>query len=102
MNQRRGSSESPAMRSSEAATGIPSRMRASSISTTTGPTTRTTTSASADPRNKRLDVGMPDGRKTLGRGSPGAIAPKARQHAQPETAALPTGGAVGCGMQEGI
>lgn len=100
MTQRRGFSESPAMRSSEAATGIPSRMRASSISTTTGPTTRTTTSASADPRNINLDAGTPDGRQTLGRGSPGAAAPKARQHAQPETAALPTGGAVECGKMQ--
>ncbi len=97
MTQRRGYSESPAMRSSGAATGIPSRMPASSISTTTGPTTATTMSASADPRNNRLDVGIPDGRTTLGRESPGATAPKARQHAQPETAALPTGGTVECG-----
>ncbi len=97
MTQRRGFSASPAMRSSGAATGIPSRMPASSISTTTGPTTRTTTSASADPRNKRLDAGRAHGRTTLGRESPGADAPKARQNAQPETAALPTGGAVGCG-----
>lgn len=97
MTQRRGFSESPAMRSSGAATGIPSRMPASSISTTTGPTTATTMSASAEPRNNRLDVGMPDGRTTLGRESPGADAPKARQHAQPETAALPTGSAVECG-----
>ncbi len=97
MTQRRGFSESPAMRSSEAATGIPSRMRASSTSTTTGTTTRTTTSASADPRNNRLDAGHAHGRTTLGRESPGAQAPKARQHAQPETAALPTGDAVECG-----
>lgn len=97
MKQQRGFSESPAMRSSEAATGIPSRMQASSISTTTTPTIATTTSASADPRNKCLDAGTPDGRKTLGRKSPGAAAPKARQHAQPKTAALPTGVAAGRG-----
>lgn len=99
MKQQRGFSESPAMRSSEAATGIPSRMRASSISTTTTPTIATTTLAFADPRNINLDAGTPDGRQTLGRKSPGAAAPKARQHAQPETAALPTGGAVGCGSE---
>lgn len=54
-------------------------------------------SASADPRNKRLDAGHAHGRKTLGRESPGARVPKARQQAQPETAALPTGGAAECG-----
>lgn len=89
-----------AMRSSGAATGIPSRMPASSISTTTGPTTATTMSASADPRNNSLDAGHAHGRTTLGRASPGASAPKARHHAQPETAALPTGGAVGCGTSQ--
>lgn len=99
MTQRRGFSESTAMRSSAAATST-TRIRASSISTTTTPTTpttATTTSASADPRNKHLDAGHAHGRETLGRESPGAVAPKARQQAQPETTALPTGGAVGCG-----
>ena len=78
--------ERPAMRSSAVATGTPSRTPASSISTTTGPTTRTTTSASADPRIPRLDAEHARGRLFLGRDSPGDT-PKARQHAQPGTAA---------------
>jgi len=85
------------MRSSGAAAGVPTRMRASSISTTTSPAIATTTSASADPRKNGLDAGDTHGRSTLGRKSPGAQVPKARQHAQPETAAMPTGGAVECG-----
>jgi RNA-directed DNA polymerase len=99
MTQRGDSLESLAMRSSAVAAGFQSRMRASSISTTTGPTTRTTTSASADPRNNGLDVGTADGRQTLGRESPGAQVPKARQHAHPKTAALPTGCAVESGAE---
>lgn len=79
--------EGPAMRSSGAATGTPSRMPARSTSTTTGPTTATTTSASADPRTLCLDAGHGHGRPLLGREIPGASAPKARQHAQPGTAA---------------
>lgn len=85
--------ESPAMRSSGAATGTPSRMPARSISTTTGPTTATTTSASADPRNTRLDAGQGHERPILGRDIPGALAPKARPQAQPGTAAGATAAA---------
>lgn len=85
--------EGPAMRSSGVATGTPSRMPARSISTTTGPTTATTTSASADPRNSCLDAGYGHGRPILGRDIPGATAPKARQQAQPGTAAGATAAA---------
>ncbi len=83
----------PAMRSFGAATGTPSRMPVRSISTTNGPTTATTTSAFADPRNKHLDDGHALGRETLGRKSPDAKASKARHQAQPETAAGSTGDA---------
>lgn len=83
--------EGLAMRSSGAATGTRSPMPARSTSTTTGPTTRTTTSASADPRQSCSDDGHAVGGQTLGRGSPGAHAPKARQHAKPGTAAGPAG-----------
>lgn len=83
--------EGPAMRSSGAATGTPSRMPARSISTTTGPTTATTTSASADPRIHGLDAGHAHGKLLLGRNLPEAIASKARQHAQPGTATEPAG-----------
>jgi len=86
-----------AMRSYGAATGTPTRMPVCSISTTTTPRIATTTSASADPRINGLDAGNTHGRSTLGRKSPGAKVPKARQHAQPKTAAMPTGGAVECG-----
>lgn len=85
--------EGPAMRSSGAATGTPSRMPARSISTTTGPTTATTTSASADPRTSCLDAGYGHGRPILGRDIPGARAPKARPQAQPGTAAGATAAA---------
>lgn len=85
-----------AMRSSVVATGT-TRMRASSISTTTTPRIATTMSASADPRKNGLDAGDTHGRLTLGRKSPGAKVPKARQHAQPETAAMPTGVVAECG-----
>ncbi|MDB5813509.1 MAG: hypothetical protein JWN23_626 [Rhodocyclales bacterium] len=82
----------PAMRSYAAATGIPSAMRASSISTTTGPTTRTTTSAFADPRTYSSDAGHAGGEFLLGREFPGAnVASKARQYANPVTATGPTG-----------
>ena len=68
-------------------------MPARSISTTTGPTTATTTSASADPRVSRLDDGRGHGRLILGRDIPGAPAPKARLQAQPGTAAGATAAA---------
>jgi len=85
--------EGPAMRSSGAATGTPSRMPARSISTTTGPTTAMTTSASADPRNLCLDGGHGHGRPILGRDIPGATAPKERLKAKPGTAAGATAAA---------
>lgn len=62
-------------------------MPARSTSTTTGPTTATTTSASADPRISRPDAGCGRGGLLLGREIPGASAPKARPQAQPGTAA---------------
>lgn len=83
--------EGPAMRSSEAATGTRSRMPACSISTTTGPTTATTTSASADPSIQRLDDGTPSGGSFLVERVPEET-PKARHtNAQLRTAAGPTG-----------
>jgi hypothetical protein len=84
--------EGPAMRSSEAATGTRSRMPACSISTTTGPTTATTTSASADPSTQCLDDGLaPSGGSFLVEHVREAT-PKARhEDAQPGTAAAPTG-----------
>lgn len=85
-----------ALRSYEAATGIPTRMQECSISTTTIPTIATTTSAFADPRKNSLDVGQVNGRKTLGRKSPGTQVPKARQYAKLETVARPTGDAAEC------
>lgn len=78
--------ESPAMRSSEAATGTRTTMRASSISTTTIPTTRTTTSASADPKISRLGTELAHVKQSIiGRKTPGD-SPKARHHAKPKTA----------------
>lgn len=50
-------------------------------------------SASADPRNLCLDVGLGHGRFILGRDIPGATAPKARQQAQPGTVAGATAAA---------
>ncbi|MGN6094500.1 MAG: reverse transcriptase domain-containing protein, partial [Luteibacter jiangsuensis] len=68
-------------------------MPACSISTTTGPTTRTTTSASADPRVSCAgsEQHAPEA-PILGRRSPGE-SPKARQYAKPATAAGPAGAA---------
>lgn len=85
--------EGPAMRSSGAATGTRSRMPARSISTTTGPRTRTTTSASADPRIECPGVSIADEGKTLGRNSPGEPSPKARHQANPGTVAGATAAA---------
>lgn len=68
-------------------------MRASSISTTTGPTTRTTTSVSADPKITHLDAApRAGGRSILGRNPPGE-SPKAGRVAKPRTAQGPTAGA---------
>lgn len=50
-------------------------------------------SASADPRNSRLDDGHGHGRPIIGRDIPGALAPKARPQAQPGTAAGATAAA---------
>jgi hypothetical protein len=86
-----------AMRSSEAATGTPRAMPACSISTTTGPTTTTPMSGSADPSLQHLDAGMPAEGSILVEGIPQATA-KARQQAQPETAAGPAGAAAECGV----
>ena len=92
--------EGPAMRSSEAVTGTRSRMPACSISTTTGPTTATTTSASADPRIQCLDDGnAPSGGSFLVE-SIREETPKARYaDAKPGTATKPTGDVAehGCG-----
>lgn len=91
--------ESRAMRSSAAATGTTRTMPACSISTTTGPTTRTTTSAFADPTIPCVD-GEPSAHGTpiLGRNSPGG-SPKARPCAKPKTAAGPVGAAAESGKQ---
>lgn len=89
--------EGPAMRSSGAATGTRRAMPACSISTTTGPTTRTTMSASADPKISRFDHGHAHVKPIiLGRESPGSV-PKARHYAKPTTAAGPHGAAAECG-----
>src|SRR4051812_23134764 len=86
--------ESPAMRSSEAATGTRTTTQASSISTTIRPTTATTTSGSADPKITCLDdEHSARGRSILGRNSPGG-SPKARRQAKPRTAPGPTGAGV--------
>ena len=91
--------ESPAMRSSEAATGTRRTMRASSISTTTIRTTRTTTSASVDPKISRLGTEHAHVKPTIiGRKSPGDT-PKARHYAKPETAVGLTSAAAGCGTE---
>jgi len=92
--------ESPAMRSSGAATGTRTAMPARSISTTTGLTTRTTTSASADPKILRSDrEHAHEELFILGRKSPGDSFPKARQQAKPETVAGLTSAAAECGKQ---
>lgn len=68
-------------------------MPGSSISTTTGPTTRTTTSGSADPKITYLDAApRAGGRSILGRNPPGE-SPKAGRIAKPRTAQGPTAGA---------
>lgn len=78
---------SPAMRSSVAATGTRTTMRVSSISTATIRTTRTTISASADPKISRLGTELAHVKQTIiGRKSPGD-SPKARQYATPKTVA---------------
>ena len=98
MTDGRDALEGPAMRSSGAATGTRRAMPACSISTTTGPTTATTTSASADPRTQHPGAGMPDEGTLLGRASRGTAArPESMALAPPGTAAGPTGAAVGRG-----
>jgi len=63
------------------------------MSTTTGPTTRTTTSGSADPIILHLDAApRAGGRSILGRNPPGE-SPKAGRVAKPRTAQGPTAGA---------
>ncbi len=86
--------QSPAMRSSEAATGTRTTMPASSISTTTIRTTRTTTSASADPTISYLNREHAPVKPIIGREFPGRT-PKARLIAKPQTAAADV--AVECG-----
>lgn len=89
--------EGPAMRSSGAATGTRTPMPACSISTTTGRTTRTTTSASADPKVSCLDQQHAAVKPSIfGRKSPGDT-PKARPCAKPETAAGLASAAAECG-----
>lgn len=91
-----GSLQSLVTRSYEAATGIPRTMPACSISATTIPTTRTTTSDSADPKITNLDtLPMAGGKSIIGRESPGE-SPNARHHAKPETAAALSSSAAGC------
>lgn len=89
--------ESPAMRSYEAATGTRTTMQASSISTTTGQTTRTTTSASADPRKTHPGDGCAIEGNYLGRAFPAASAAKARHDAKPETVVVASAATAGFG-----
>lgn len=91
MISERVSLEGPAMRSFGAAAGTPSRMPACSISTTTGPTTGTTTSASADPRKQHPGAGIAGEGTLLGRESRGGFPESSASKAQPGTAAGPTG-----------
>jgi RNA-directed DNA polymerase len=91
--------ESRAMRSSVAATGARTTLPACSISTTTGPTTRTTTSLSVDPTITCAGIALSaDEAPILGRNSPAGSA-KARRQAKPKTAAGPVGAAAGSGKQ---
>jgi len=94
--------ESPAMRSSEAATGTRTTMPACSISTTIGPTTTTTTLVSADPTLQHLDAGHDATEGSIlvesipqetAKARTGLIQPKAK----PKTAAVPMGAVVECG-----
>lgn len=89
-----------AMPSCGAATGTPTTMRGCSTSTTIGPTTTTTTLASADPSLQHLDVGnaATEG-SILVEGVPQDPA-KARQHAKPKTATVPMGAVVGGGKEK--
>lgn len=88
-----------AMPSCGAATGTPTTMRGCSTSTTIGPTTTTTTLASADPSLQHLDVGnaATEG-SILVEGIPQDPA-KARQHAKPKTTTVPMGAVVGRGKR---
>ena len=73
-------------------------MPACSISTTTGPTTRTTSSVSADPKVSYSDQQHAAVEPTIfGRKSPGD-SPKARHHAKPKTAAGLASAAAECGQ----
>jgi len=90
--------ESPAMRSSEAATGTRTTMPACSISTTIGPTTTTTTLASADPTLQHLDAGHAATEGSILVESIPQDTAKARQQAKPKTAAAPTGAVVESGV----
>lgn len=94
--------ESPAMRSSGAATGTRTTMRACSISTTTGLTTTTTISASADPTLQHLDAGHAATEGSILVESIPQDPAKARQpvnqpHAKPTAAAAPAGTVAGRG-----
>lgn len=101
MNHKGGFLESPATRSCAVATSTRTPTPGSSISTTTGPTTRTTTSGSADPKIHRLDAGLhAHGKPILGRNSPGEPSPKARHIAKPITVAGPTGAATESGISD--
>jgi RNA-directed DNA polymerase len=91
--------QSPATRSSEAATGTPRTTPACSISTTRIRATTTTTSGSADPKIQRRDgQHFADGRHILGRKSPAPSGAKARpKTAKPKTAMVPIGAMVESG-----
>lgn len=99
MNNQGDFLESPAVRSFEAATGTRMTTPASSISTTTIPTTRTTISASADPKISRLGTELAHVKQTIiGRKSPGDT-PKVRPCATPKTVAGLTSAAAGYGKE---
>lgn len=91
--------ESLAMRSFEAATGTRTTMPVCSISTTTGLTTTTTMSASADPTLQHLDAGHAATEGSILVESIPQDSAKARQQAKPKTAAAPTGAVVELGTK---
>lgn len=91
--------ESLAMRSFEAATGTRTTTQACSISTTTGPTTTTEMSASADPSLPHLDAGNTATEGFILVENIPQVTAKARRQAKPKTAAEPLGAVVESGKE---
>lgn len=100
MNDTGLSLKGPAMRSSGAATGIPTTMPACSMSTTTTPPIATTMSVSVDPSNTHLDAGHAATEGIFLVESVPQDPAKARRKAKPKTAAEPTGTAVESGIRK--